>query len=248
MKLDQIFYYPIKGFPGIELDQVEISKDERFPYDRLYAFARSSTTFEDDKPHWLKKAFFHNLINSPLLSKLHYIFDHKHSEISLTFPENNLKNYNLEKTDDRMAFTKDLIDYLQIEHTPPNLVKYEDGAFTDTSSPYISLINLDSVKKFSKDIDFDISPYRFRSNLYVSGLPAFEEFDLVDETITIGDIPFTIVKRTDRCGATNVNPETAERDMNLPKALRKTYNHIDMGVYLLAKGNGVLKKQSSIKI
>ncbi|MBT7360790.1 MAG: MOSC domain-containing protein, partial [Rhodospirillaceae bacterium] len=40
-----------------------------------------------------------------------------------------------------------------------------------------------------------------------------------------------IIKRTRRCAATNVNPDTARRDMNLPRALQKGWGHTDMGVY-----------------
>jgi len=38
--------------------------------------------------------------------------------------------------------------------------------------------------------------------------------------------------RTQRCGATNVNPATAKRDRNLPAALARAFNRPDMGIYV----------------
>jgi uncharacterized protein YcbX len=37
--------------------------------------------------------------------------------------------------------------------------------------------------------------------------------------------------RTRRCAATEVNPQTARRDVNVPRLLMSTYDHPDMGVY-----------------
>ncbi len=40
-----------------------------------------------------------------------------------------------------------------------------------------------------------------------------------------------VIGRIERCAATNVNPETAARDMNIPLALKRGFGHVDMGVY-----------------
>ena len=48
---------------------------------------------------------------------------------------------------------------------------------------------------------------------------------------SIGEAVAEVIKRTQRCAATNVNPETASRDMNLPRALQKGWGHTDLGVY-----------------
>jgi uncharacterized protein YcbX len=37
--------------------------------------------------------------------------------------------------------------------------------------------------------------------------------------------------RIPRCAATSVNPETAQRDLTVPKALKQHFGHVDMGVY-----------------
>jgi uncharacterized protein YcbX len=76
-----------------------------------------------------------------------------------------------------------------------------------------------------------VHPLRFRANLYVSGWPAWHEFELLDQTIAIGDARLKVVKRIVRCAATNVDPETAARDLNIPQALMRRLGHADCGIY-----------------
>jgi hypothetical protein len=47
-----------------------------------------------------------------------------------------------------------------------------------------------------------------------------------------GGVRLRGLARTPRCAAVNVNPDTAQRDMNLPKAIMQHFGHIDFGTYL----------------
>ncbi len=40
-----------------------------------------------------------------------------------------------------------------------------------------------------------------------------------------------VVSPIDRCTATTVNPETAERDIDVPGDLRRSFGHVNMGIY-----------------
>ena len=79
---------------------------------------------------------------------------------------------------------------------------------------------------------------RFRANIYVEGTRAWEEFGWVDREIAIGGVRLKVIDRIGRCAATNVDPATAERDMNLPNALQRAFGHADMGVYAKVIGGG----------
>ena len=50
--------------------------------------------------------------------------------------------------------------------------------------------------------------------------------------LNIGGVTVKVVDSIERCAATNVDPETAERDLNLPLALQRGFGHCQMGVYL----------------
>jgi uncharacterized protein YcbX len=104
----------------------------------------------------------------------------------------------------------------------------------------ISLINLDSVRDFEKRIGRAVDPMRFRANIYFDGWPPFRELDLVGKEISIGGVRLKVVMRTRRCAATEVNPQTARRDIAVPRMLMSTYDHPDMGVYAEVLGTGVI--------
>jgi uncharacterized protein YcbX len=102
----------------------------------------------------------------------------------------------------------------------------------------VSLINLKSVRALEEAIGAPLDPLRFRANIYFEGERAFEEFDWIGKTVSIGSAAALAALRTQRCGATNVNPATAARDANVPGALVRAFNHPDMGIYVEMKESG----------
>ena len=47
-------------------------------------------------------------------------------------------------------------------------------------------------------------------------------------------------ERIDRCAATNVDPDTRDRDLAIPRTLLDTYGHSDCGVYLRVVEGGTV--------
>ena len=85
-----------------------------------------------------------------------------------------------------------------------------------------------------------VDPRRFRANLYVSGWPAWHEFELLDKALAIGDVRLKVVKRIVRCAAVNVDPESAVRDLDIPHTLMRGFGHADCGVYAEVSAGGVI--------
>src|SRR3546814_5034943 len=75
----------------------------------------------------------------------------------------------------------------------------------------VSLINLASIHAFERVARQPVDPRRFRGNFLIEDLPAWEEFGWIDREIRIDAARLRVVRRIQRCAATNVNPETAER-------------------------------------
>ena len=98
--------------------------------------------------------------------------------------------------------------------------------------------------KISSDIEFQ----RFRANIYIDGLDAWEERNWIGKTININNINFFVSSEIPRCSATNLKPATDIVTINLPNQLKKTYDHINMGIYLLPLQNGVISKNDKIII
>ena len=102
-------------------------------------------------------------------------------------------------------------------------------------------------------VDRPVHPLRFRANLYVSGWPAWHEFDLLGRTLAIGDARLKVVKRIARCAAVNVDPETAARDLNIPHTLMRRLGHADCGIYAeviaggaIAVGDAIVAEQPEL--
>ena len=105
----------------------------------------------------------------------------------------------------------------------------------------ISLINLASVRSFESTIGKPVHPMRFRGNVYYDSDVPWSELDLVGRQMTIGEVTVEIVQRTRRCPATQVNPDTAQRDLDVPALLQQHVDHRDMGVYAEIRSAGAIK-------
>ena len=104
----------------------------------------------------------------------------------------------------------------------------------------ISILNLKSIQDFEIKLGRQISPLRFRANILINGNQPWEEFNWIGKKVTIGTSVLKIFKRTQRCAATNVNPESAERDINLPNEIKNYYGHFDLGVYAQVIKSGLI--------
>ena len=112
----------------------------------------------------------------------------------------------------------------------------------------LSKFILEKVKDFEKKINMKIEYQRFRANIYASGGGAWCERELIGKTITINDINFFVSEEIPRCSATNLKPKTSNITMNLPNLLKKTYDHINMGIFLIPQNNGNIFFDDEIKI
>ena len=126
--------------------------------------------------------------------------------------------------------------------------------FTDIGAPVpefmdcVSLINLASLRALEAAMGRRLDPLRFRANIYVDGLPAWAEFDQLGTSLTVGPAECRVVRRTRRCPATNVDPATAHRDADVPKALRDAFGHADLGVYLQPVGVGTVAPGDAVSM
>jgi len=117
----------------------------------------------------------------------------------------------------------------------------------DKPDNVLSLINLATVRSLEQQWGFEIDPMRFRANFYIDGAEPWEEFDWIGRDIVLGDALFRVDRRNGRCGATNVNPASGRRDLDIPGSLRAAFGHKDLGVYLLARKAGEVAIGAPVK-
>ncbi|WP_417318652.1 MOSC domain-containing protein [Emcibacter sp.] len=242
-RLVSIHRYPVKGLSSNELSEIDLVPGQGIAFDRAYALAHGDTEFDPQKPEHMSKTKFLMLMKDAKLAHLGTAFFEEEERLVLEKDGMVVLDARLREAEDQARINKFFEDYMEGKTRGGVRVVMAPGhSFTDIAANNLSLINLDSVRDFEEKSGLTVDPIRFRGNLYVEGLGAWKEFDMVDREFTIGSVRFRGAKRTDRCAATNVNPSTAEMDMNIPLQLRKTYGHFDMGIYVDVLEAGTLRK------
>jgi GntR family transcriptional regulator / MocR family aminotransferase len=238
--LKNIYHYPIKGLSGQPLTSVSLTKGKPFPHDRQFALARPGVPLQADNPRWAKKGLFVMLMLEEALAKVKTHLDPETLQFDIRSGNLTILSINLNDGGARAAIEDYFHQLVPSLPAPPTLVRSNDGHFMDKPDNVISLINLATLRSLEKQWGTEIDPLRFRANLYVDTERAWEEFDWVNQQIRLGDVVFRVDRRNGRCGATNVNPASGVRDMDIPGSLRASFGHKDLGVYLTVETGGTI--------
>lgn len=224
--------YPVKGLNAECLERVTLSAGEGLPGDRRFALAHGSTTFDPETPQWLPKTHFLMLMRDEKLAQLRASFDSESGVLTVRRAGKPVARGRITEPTGRTLIGQFFAGFMgRAARGTPHLVEAPGHMFSDAREKYVSMINLESVADLERVMRRPVAPARFRANLYFRGAPAWSEFDWIGREIRLGDVRLKIDARIDRCAATNVNPETAERDMNVPLTLQRGFGHADMGVY-----------------
>jgi len=252
-KIDTLTRYPIKGLSGQLLDSVSLEPGQGFPCDRQFGFARPNSGFDPCNPKPLPKTKFYMLARDSRLALLSSKFDDITGVLAISTPTTT-GNFEIMTAEGKQLASQYLKSFLSLpDDETPQLFEASPHRFTDVSvvstemMNAVSVINLDSVREFSKAIGQEVDPSRFRGNIQLSGLEPFSELDMVGQQIAIGNVRLKIVKRTKRCPATEVDLNTGERNMNVPALLQENYDHKDMGVYAEVLGGGKISQQDVVE-
>lgn len=239
--------YPIKGLSAVSHQSIDVMQGEGFPGDRIFGFAKGNSGFDPANPEPLPKSRFLALYGYEALALLSTEIDPLTRQLRIGTPEGDVHQFDLSDADsarDASAFFNELLQLPEAEF--PVFASAAPHRFTDVSVTShqmmhaISLINLASVDALAQKVGHPIEPERFRGNILIDGWPPFAELDLIGQQITLGGMAYDVLKRTRRCPATQVNPVTAERDLEVPRLIRQHYGHADMGIYIQAAENGTL--------
>jgi len=239
MRVQSIYRYPVKGLSPESLGRVSLAPREGLAHDRRYALARPECQFDPLDPQWLPKTQFYMLMRDAKLARLHTRFDPADGALSIHGDDGMLERGVLSEREGRGRIERFIGEFLaEAEAAKPRIVWAAGHTFTDASEKpgsttykYVSLQNLASIAALEKRLGVQVDPLRFRANFYMEDAPEWLEFDWIGKQVQIGEARLKILSRTVRCAATMVNPATGERDLNVPRALRDYFGHVDMGVY-----------------
>jgi MOSC domain-containing protein len=249
-RLAGLYRYPVKGLTGEALASVMLEPDQGVPSDRRFALAHASAPLDPAAPDWLERKYFLMLAANPRLAALEAHFDHASSVLTLRRDQRQVARGDLSQPLGRLLIEQFLAAYLKDETRGRlNLVAANGFHFTDSSRPFVSLINLASLKDLETRIARRaLEPARFRANLHMEGLAPWAEHGLVGREIAIGPARFRVRDLIERCAATSVNPSTGERDVNLPHMLKAALGQPVFGVFASVVAGGHIAPGDSLSV
>lgn len=240
-QLTAITRFPVKGLGPEQLQQVELTARTALPLDRAWAIENGPSPFDDSAPGHVKKKHFLMLAGQAELARLDCRYAADACTVTVSLDDASPIEVRL----DDAGTHAPLFDCLETllgdaVRGPLRLVHAPGQAMTDIPMPQISLINAASVRDLAEKTGLALDPLRFRGNLLIDGLAAWEEFQLVGQDIRIGGVELRVESRIRRCTATSVDLETGTRNTDVPAALFEHYGHMDCGLYLTVLEDGVI--------
>lgn len=242
MRVTALYRYPVKGLSPEPVERAELETSGHFPGDRLYAIENGPSGFSPVAPRHQPKTKYLMLMRDEALARLRTRYDD--ATATLTIEHDGETVAARLDTEEGRRVVEDLLRRFvpeSLKGEPKVLEAPPQYRFTDSPIGYVSLINRASVQMLEDDLGVPVSPLRFRGNLLVDGLAPFAELEMVGRVIEApSGLRFKITKRTVRCAATNVDPETAQRDLDIPWTIDKHLGHRDLGVYMEVIAGGGL--------
>ena len=232
-KIQAIYRYPVKGLSPEPLARTHFAVGATLPADRLYAIENGQSGFDPAAPRHFPKQRYLMLMRNERLARLRTHFDDASHTLVIQSEGHEAARGDLRTPEGRGAVERFFAQFCADElRGAPRVLHAPGFSFSDVASKVVSIINLASLAAIENVVGAPVHPLRFRGNIYVTGWPAWGEFDLLGREITIGTAArLKIVKRIVRCAATNVDPDTGIRDLSIPQALMQSFGHADCGVY-----------------
>lgn len=234
--------YPVKGLSAQDLPEVDLSPGLGLPEDRRFALIHGASTFDPNAQEWRPKTNFLMLARHERLAALATDYDAETATLTVSRAGKAVARGRIDTPTGRAIIEQFFAAYMAgAAPGVPRLVEAPGHMFSDTKVKCVSIINAASVRDIERLVQAPVDPLRFRGNLLIEGVPAWTEAGWIGRTLAIGAVRLEVYAAIDRCAATNVNPTTAERDLNLPKTLQNARGNIDCGVYARVVSGGCIQ-------
>ncbi|WP_251447538.1 MOSC domain-containing protein [Microbacterium sp. USTB-Y] len=244
-----LYRHPVKGFTPEKVTSVTVQADGRIAGDRVLAFrfADAATPDERDGLDYWPKSKGLALETFPGLAALRLEYDDEARRVRIEHDGETLVEAGLDDAgrvalaDALTAFVLGSPDAKRLQRPGRlPLVLVGDGEtsrFQDSRRGYVSLHSTASIDALSAALEHEVEDRRFRSNVVIGGVDAWDELSWQGE-VTIGAVRFAAAVPIVRCLATHANPDTGERDASVLKTLTGSFGQDEptLGRMLLLPG------------
>ena len=232
MRVAALYRYPIKGFNPEARQSLRVHDNGRIAGDRVLGLRFANAKAADDA--WGTKHEFVALVNTPGLALLEVAFDHKLLRLRVSSHGRVLADEGLDPAGRGRIAAAVQAFVLKLQDNPLSadaarlpLKLVGDGAtprYQDKEAGHVTLHGRASVQAAADAAAVsELSEQRFRSNIAVEGLRAWEEQGWVGRRVRVGEVEFRAVEPKTRCLATHANPRTGQRDVPVMQTLLKAF-------------------------
>jgi len=237
-----LYRYPIKGLSPQKLDQLALTAGETVPGDRAYAIENGPGRFDPENPRYLPKVNFLMLMRNERLAALETAFDDATQTLTISRGGKQVTQGTLTSKLGRQIIEQFIAGYMKDElKGPPRIVSAPGHSFSDVAAKCLHIVNLATVRDLEVAVGMTLNPLRFRANVYFDGAEPWQEKQWLGRHLSIGGVRFKVTSETVRCDATNVNPDTAERDGTIPPTLQRIFGSPCLGIYAKVVDGGDIR-------
>ena len=244
-----LYRYPVKGFGPEPCDALTVLEQGRIAGDRVLGFRLGDSATPDDA--WSKKYELVVLANTPGLARITARFDHSAMRLALSFNGTVFADEALDAGGRHRLCAALEARVLELpdnplsghpQRVPLRLVgdgvtpRYQDNV--EGQATLHSRETLAAVAAAAGDPALDEA--RFRSNIVIEGVKAWQEHEWFGHRIRVGEVEFDVVRHKTRCLATHANPSTGQRDIEMMPLLMRRFAQKEptFAVGMVASGGG----------
>lgn len=244
-----LYRYPVKGFTPESCSSLTLLEEGRVAGDRALGFRFADSGLPETA--WSRKYGFAVLANTPGLARLDVRFDHHTLRLRIALDDEVLADAPLDSEGrEELAAAVERFVLSQSENPladhperrPLQLIG--DGVtprYQDSQVGEITLHSRESLATVAAALRKPaVDELRFRSNIAIEGVAAWEELDWIGRTVRIGAVELEISRPKTRCLATHANPSTGERDLPVMQTLVRAFDQQQptFAIALLTRGRG----------
>jgi uncharacterized protein YcbX len=236
-----LFRYPVKGLSPDPLARVAVEAGGAFPFDRAWAIENGPSRFDPADPQPVPDISFLILMRDERLAALEARFEEDTQRLVLRRGGRQVASGQLSTSSGRQIIEQFMAAFMADRlRGRPKIVGGPGHYIAEGGIPCVHVINLATLREVERVMGRPVDPIRFRPNITIDGPAPWAEFDWMNREISVGGARLKVVERTTRCAATNVEPETGARDMDIPAVLKRAFGHADFGVYATIETGGTL--------
>lgn len=244
--LAAIWRHPLKAHGREELASVSLSEGACLPWDRHWAVAHEAARLPEPMA-WARCANFSRGAKVPALMAISAKLDEAAGRLTLRHPD--LPDLSFDPETEARAFLDWVAPLMPADRAAPaRIVRAPGRGMTDSAFPSVAILNAASNRALGEALGQDLSPHRWRGNLWVEGPEPWAEVAWLGRDLRIGGAILRVEERITRCKATTANPDTGRIDADTLGGLSRIGQGQEFGLYARVVRSGRIARGDPVEV